>query len=82
MVIQARKKPAIPSPRQADRIRNPIDAFVFARLEEKQLTPALPADKVSLIRRAYFDLIGLPPSPEKVDRFLADQSPDAYEKLD
>jgi hypothetical protein len=60
---------------------NPIDAFILAKLEAKQLKPAAPADKRTLLRRVSFDLIGLPPTPEEVDAFLADQSPNAYEKV-
>lgn len=59
----------------------PIDRFVRARLNEKQLTPAGTADRRTLIRRLTFDLVGLPPTPEEIDRFVADRSPDAYEKL-
>jgi mono/diheme cytochrome c family protein len=62
-------------------LRNPIDAFILNGLEDAGLSPAPPADKVALIRRAYHDLIGLPPTPEEVDRFIADTSPDAYEKV-
>ncbi|MBY0514789.1 MAG: DUF1553 domain-containing protein, partial [Gemmataceae bacterium] len=62
-------------------IRNPIDAFVLARLREKGLTPSPEADRRTLIRRLSFDLIGLPPTPEEVDAFAADPAPDAYEKL-
>src|SRR5579872_6408367 len=58
-----------------------IDRFIEAKLREKGLHPAAAADKRTLIRRAYFDLQGLPPSPEEVDRFLNDRSSDAYEKL-
>jgi hypothetical protein len=62
-------------------VRSPIDAFILRGLEEAGLSPVPPADKVALIRRASHDLIGLPPTPEEVDRFAADSSPDAYEKL-
>ena len=58
-----------------------IDRFVLARLEEKRLKPVSPADKRTLIRRAYFDLIGLPPTPEQVDAFVADSSTDAFAKV-
>ena len=60
---------------------NPIDAFILAKLEAKNIKPAVPADRVTLLRRVSFDLIGLPPTPEEVDAFLADKSPDAYEKV-
>jgi hypothetical protein len=61
--------------------RNPLDAFVLAGLERKGLTPAAELDRVKLIRRATFDLTGLPPTPEEVDAFLNDPAPDAYERL-
>ena len=60
---------------------NPIDAFIRARLAEKQLDLSPRADKVTLIRRASFDLLGLPPSPEEVDAFVRDDSPDAFARL-
>ena len=75
------QRPLLPPVRQQARVQNPIDAFVLARLEEKGLTPAPPADRQTLIRRATFDLIGLPPTPEQVERFVADSSPDAYRNL-
>jgi mono/diheme cytochrome c family protein len=62
-------------------IRNPIDAFVLARLVAANLKPAPEADRRTLMRRLYFDLIGLPPDPDEVDRFVADPDPQAYEKL-
>jgi mono/diheme cytochrome c family protein len=62
-------------------VQSPIDAFILRGLEEQGLSPAPPADKVAVLRRAYYDLTGLPPTPEEVDRFLADSSPDAYEKV-
>ena len=61
--------------------RNPIDAFILARLEAKGLEPVPPADKPALLRRVYYDLTGLPPSPADVEGFLADSAPDAYEKV-
>jgi hypothetical protein len=61
--------------------RNPVDRFIRARLDAEGLQPAPPADRVTLIRRMTFDLIGLPPTPEEVAAFAADESPDAYEKL-
>jgi hypothetical protein len=74
-------RPAVPSVRQRDRVRTPIDAFLLARLEAKGLTFAPDADRVSLVRRASLDLLGLPPTPEEVDAFLADDQPNAYERL-
>ncbi|MEK0446836.1 MAG: hypothetical protein RLZZ399_2157, partial [Verrucomicrobiota bacterium] len=62
-------------------IRNPIDHFVLARLAEHQLPPSPSADRHTLIRRVTYDLTGLPPTPQEVDAFLSDQSPDAYEKV-
>ena len=60
---------------------NPIDNFILAKLEGKGLEHAPRADKRTLIRRAYFDLIGLPPTPEQVDRFVQDNDPKGYERL-
>src|SRR5450432_1293032 len=62
-------------------VRNPIDQFILAKWEAKNIKPGPPADKVTLLRRACFDLIGLPPTPEEVEAFVADQSPDAFEKV-
>ncbi len=61
--------------------RNAIDRFILARLEEEGLAPSPAADRDTLIRRLSLDLVGLPPTPEEVDAFVADRSPDAYEKL-
>ncbi|MFO0803477.1 MAG: PSD1 and planctomycete cytochrome C domain-containing protein [Gemmataceae bacterium] len=58
-----------------------IDTFIADKWKEKNLAPAAPADKRTLIRRATFDLLGLPPTPEDVDAFLADESPNAFAKL-
>jgi len=60
---------------------NPIDRFVFAKLMEKQFEPSPPAQRRELIRRVTYDLIGLPPTPDEVDAFVQDESPDAYERL-
>jgi hypothetical protein len=62
-------------------VRNPIDNFILARLEQEKLKPNAEADKRTLIRRVTLDLTGLPPPPEAVAAFVKDQSPDAYEKL-
>ncbi len=60
---------------------SPIDYFVLARLEQEGLRPAPPADRRTLLRRATFDLTGLPPTPEEIDAFLADESPDAFQRV-
>jgi hypothetical protein len=75
------RRPQPPAVRQKAWVRNPIDAFLLARLEEKGLTPAAPADRVALARRAFYDLIGLPPTPAEVDAFVNDTRPDAWELL-
>ena len=62
-------------------VRNPIDAFILHRLEQNGLRPAPPASKVALLRRAYYDLIGLPPKPEEVAAFLTDKSHQAFEQV-
>jgi len=75
-------KPQVPpAVKDASWSRTPIDRFVLAKLESKGLHPSPPADKVTLLRRATFDLIGLPPTPEEVAAFVADKSPNAYEKV-
>jgi Protein of unknown function (DUF1553)/Protein of unknown function (DUF1549)/Concanavalin A-like lectin/glucanases superfamily/Planctomycete cytochrome C len=76
----APKRPAIPEVKDKEWVRNPIDSFVLARLETEGLKPSEEADKATLLRRASFDLTGLPPTPAEVDSFVADKSPDAYEK--
>ena len=68
-------------PKTAFPVRNPIDNFVFARLEKEKLKPSPEADRVTLCRRLYLDLTGLPPSPKEVDAFVADKGPGAYERL-
>ena len=60
---------------------NPIDHFVLSRLEREELVPQTPADRYTLARRVYLDLVGLPPTPEQVDTFLNDTEPGAYERL-
>jgi mono/diheme cytochrome c family protein len=75
------RRPAPPAVTEAGWPRNDIDRFVLAKLEEAQLQPSPEADRATLIRRLHADLVGLPPSPEEVDAFVADTDPDAYEKL-
>jgi hypothetical protein len=72
--------PDLPPVRRGGWARNPIDRFVLARLEREGLTPSPEADKATLLRRVTYDLTGLPPTPAEVDAFLADRSPDAYER--
>ncbi len=70
-----------PTVRQSGRVRKPIDAFILARLEEKGLSLAPDADRETLLRRVFLDLIGLPPSPKEIANFLTDERSDAYEQL-
>ena len=79
--LQPIRRPAVPAVANRGWVRNPIDAFILAALEAKGLSPAPEADRRTLIRRVTFDLIGLPPTPEEIDAFLNDKSPDAYEKV-
>jgi len=74
-------QPAPPAVKNAAWVRTPIDRFVLARLEARGLAPAPPADKRTLIRRATFDLTGLPPTPADVDSFLRDPSPGAFARV-
>lgn len=75
------RKPALPPVKNAAWCRTPIDRFILARLEKEGLKPAPAADRRTLIRRATFDLIGLPPTPEEVDAFVNDTSLNAWEKV-
>jgi len=75
------KRPPTPQVAAKGWTRSPLDAFIAQRLEAKQVAAVAEADKRTLIRRVYFDLIGLPPAPEKVAAFVADRSPDAYDRL-
>ncbi len=70
-----------PAVKNARWVTNPIDAFVLARLEKNGLSPASPAGKTALLRRVTHDLTGLPPTPAEVEEFVADNSPNAYEKV-
>jgi hypothetical protein len=73
-------RPAIPDVHQRDWVRNPIDAFVLARLEAENIQPSPEANSTTLLRRLSFDLTGLPPTPKEVADYLADRRPDAYER--
>ena len=79
--FQPVKKHAPPAVVDSSWARTDVDRFILAKLEEKGLKPVAPADKRTLIRRATFDLIGLPPTPEEIEAFLNDNSSDAYAKL-
>ncbi|MEJ7605183.1 MAG: DUF1549 domain-containing protein [Bryobacteraceae bacterium] len=78
--FKAPLRPAVPELKNAW-IRTPIDAFILQKLQQSNLKPAAEADRRSLIRRAYLDLHGLPPTFEKTEQFAGDTTPDAYEKL-
>ncbi len=73
-------RPPLPEVKDANWVRNPLDRFILARLEREQLRPSPAAEKTTLLRRLSLDLIGLPPSIAELDAYLADSSPDAYEK--
>ncbi len=76
----APKRPDLPVVKKTTWPKNPIDAFILARLELEGLTPSIEADKTTLLRRVSFDLTGLPPTTEEIDAFLSDTAADAYEK--
>jgi hypothetical protein len=73
-------RPQVPQIKKTGWTRNPIDAFIAAELESKRIAPGKPADKATLLRRANLDLIGLPPTSQEIDDFLADKSPEAFGK--
>jgi len=75
------RRPGVPQVRDATWPRTPIDHFILQRLEQQQLTPASRASREVLVRRATLDLLGLPPTPEEIEAFRADDSPNAYERL-
>ncbi|MCA9437370.1 MAG: DUF1549 domain-containing protein, partial [Candidatus Omnitrophica bacterium] len=79
--IQPLDRPDIPTVQNDRWSRNPIDRFVLQRLTDKGLTPAPEADRVQLVRRLFFDLMGMPPTPREIDDFLNDSSPEAWEHL-
>jgi mono/diheme cytochrome c family protein len=74
-------RPPLPAVRRGSFVRNAIDQFILERIEKEGLSPSKEADRITLARRLYLDLIGLPPPPEEIDAFLADRSPNAYERL-
>ncbi|MGO9914980.1 MAG: DUF1553 domain-containing protein [Isosphaeraceae bacterium] len=73
--------PGVPRVKNLAWARTPIDTFILFELERRGLSPSPEADRRTLIRRLSFDLLGLPPTPEEIDAFVADPSPDAYESL-
>ena len=78
------QRPAVPTidvPVLKSWPQNPIDSFVLRRLLQEGLQPSPEADRLTLARRVYLDLIGLPPTPEEADAFAGDEDPRAYEKL-
>ncbi len=79
--FQPIRRPPPPLTKTSDWEASPLDAFVLSRLEAKQLAPNAPADRRTLLRRAYFDLIGLPPTPEEVDAFVKSESATAFEQV-
>jgi mono/diheme cytochrome c family protein len=79
--FQPIRRPGVPAVKTKDRARTPIDAFLLNAMAKEKLGFSPDADKVTLIRRAFFDLTGLPPTPAETEAFLSDPSPDAYEKL-
>lgn len=79
--LQPVKRPTVPKLLQHPQPDNPIDAFVLARLEEESMQPAPPADRRTLIRRLYFDLLGLPPTEEQIQDFINDPHPQSWSRL-
>jgi cytochrome c553 len=79
--FQPIRKPAVPEVKKTQWPKSDIDRFILARLEKEGMRPAPPADRRTLVRRATLDLIGLPPTPEEIDAFEKDQSPDAFAKV-
>jgi hypothetical protein len=75
------REPVVPAVQRAEWVRSPVDAFILARLEAVGLTPSPPADRRTLIRRATFDLHGLPPTPQEVAAFETDRAPNAFARL-
>src|SRR5262245_17380022 len=73
--------PTITAPDEAARLSSPIDAFVLSKLRGAGLNFSPPAERRTLARRLHFNLLGLPPTPDAIEAFVADRSPDAYERL-
>ncbi len=79
--FQPRKRPAVPEVQDKQRVRNPVDSFLLARLEAEKLGFSTEADRHILLRRAYLDLIGMPPTADQARAYLDDKEPDAYERM-
>lgn len=79
--FQPVRQPALPDVKNRAWARNPIDRLILARMEAQGVVPVRPADKRTLLRRVYFDLVGLPPTADEIDTFVKDRSPDAYAKV-
>ena len=79
--FQPVRRPTVPAVKNADQVRTAIDAFVLRKLEAGGFSLSPDADRLALLRRVSFDLLGLPPTPEMVREFVEDESPDAYERL-
>ena len=79
--FQPVRNPAPPAVKDTKWVQSPIDRFILTKLEERGIRPAPPADKATLLRRATFDLTGLPPTEKELEAFLADRSPDAFAKV-
>ena len=79
--LQPVRRPAVPAVRRADWDRDPIDRFVLSALEQRGLEPAPKASRADYLRRAKFDLLGLPPTPDEIDAFVNDDAPDACDRL-
>jgi hypothetical protein len=79
--FQPVRKPNVPKAKNVEWVRNPIDAFVLAKLEEKGWQPAVPTEPRAFLRRIYLDLLGIPPTPEEQEEFLRDASPQALDRL-
>ena len=79
--FQPPARPVPPAVKGEAWVKNPVDRFILARLEQQGIAPSHEADRITLLRRVHLDLLGLPPSLEEIDRFLADTQPGAYERL-